>query len=181
MSLGKRIRELRTERKRSIASLAQEVGVTSSLISQVERDLASPSVSTLKKLATALGVSVTTFFEGDGYSGDSVVVRRDKRKKLFLPESKVHYEMLSPGFKKNMQVILLEFEPGGVSSEVSLGHGGEECNIILGGSVEAIIGADRYILNDGDSIYYDGSIPHRFINIGDTKVTIISAITPGIF
>lgn len=181
-SLGKRIRDLRIKHERTIASLAEEVGVTPSLISQVERDLSSPSVSTLKSIAQALDVPISYFFEGKQDEGSSVsVVKVDNRKKLILPKSHMTYELLSPGFRKNMQVIMTDLESGGVSGEIAMGHGGEEWSIILDGVVEYCIGSERYVLRDGDSIYYDGTVPHTVKNIGDTKVRIISAISPGCF
>lgn len=182
MSLGKRIRDLRIKQERTITSLAEEVGVTPSLISQVERDLSSPSVSTLKSIALALDVPISYFFEGEQDERSSVsIVRVNNRKKLILPKSHMTYELLSPGFRKNMQVIMTDLEPGGVSGEFAMGHGGEEWCIILDGTVEYYLSPEKYVLKDGDCIYYDATIPHRVKNIGNTKVRIISAISPGCF
>lgn len=181
MSLGERIRSYRLERKRTVTSLAQEVGVTTSQISQIERDLSSPSVSTLKKIALALNVKVSNFFDSESDGTEIVLIRKAERKKLSLPQSHVIYELLSPNLQKDLQMFMVDLDVEGITSDLSMGHGGDECNLIIGGTVEAILGSEKYILNDGDSIFYPGNIPHRFRNIGDTPVTIISAISPAEF
>lgn len=181
MSLGDKIRSFRLEKNRTITSLAEEIGVTASLISQIERNLSSPSVSTLKKIAQALDIKISNFFETD-YNGNNIaVIRKENRKKLTLPQSHVLYELISPNFKKDLQVFIVELDIEGETSEILMGHGGDECNLIIGGTVEAILGGEKFILNDGDSIFYSGDIPHRFRNIGATKITIISAISPAEF
>jgi len=177
MTLGECLREIREGKEMTIADLAKLTGMTSSHISQIERDLASPSVSSLRKLAAALNVPVSSFFSHEEQNSGAVV-RKDHRKKLKLPGAHTSYELLSPDFTKTVQMLLTRLEPGAHSSEEPMGHGGEECAYIIGGTVKFIIGGEKYTLHDGDSIYYKGQHPHKIINVGDSVVTIISAISP---
>lgn len=177
MTLGECLREIRESSDMTIADLAKLTGMTSSHISQMERDLASPSVSSLRKLAAALNVPVSRFFSHEEQD-PGAVVRVQNRKKLKLPGDHIVYELLSPDFTNSVQMLLTRLEPGVQSSEEPMGHGGDECAYIMGGTVQFIIGGDMYLLNDGDSIYYEGRHPHKIINVGDSEVTIISAISP---
>lgn len=177
LSLGDIIRKTRENADKTIKQLADETGLTSSHLSQIERNLASPSVSALRKIANALGVNISDFFVQDD-SDTGVVVHRSKRKKLSLPHSDIDYELLSPDFTSNVQLLLTRIEVGAQSSEEPMGHGGDECAVVFGGRVKFLVGGDEYILEDGDSIYYNARVPHKLTNIGDTEVTIISAISP---
>lgn len=178
MSLGDTLRRIREKQNLNIAQLAKETGMTSSHISQIERDLASPSVATLRKIASVLNVPISTFFDQDQSEAGSVV-HRNHRKKLQLSDSDVEYELLSPDFTSTIQMLLTIIEPGVHTSEEPMSHGGkEECAVVMGGSVKFTIGGDSYTLNDGDSIYYDPRVPHKIVNTGETEVTIISAISP---
>ncbi|HWQ75811.1 MAG TPA: XRE family transcriptional regulator [Syntrophomonas sp.] len=177
MPLGETLRRIRENANMNIKQLADETGLTSSHLSQIERNLASPSVSALRKIAESLGVSISTFFEYEEEES-GVVVRKQKRKQLKLPDSLIEYQLLSPDFTKAVQLLLTTIKPGAHSSEEPMGHGGEECAVILGGSVQFTVGGETFSLEDGDSIYYNARIPHKFVNTGETEVTIISAISP---
>lgn len=131
----------------------------------------------LRKISAALGVPVSVFFTNEEQERGEVI-RHNKRKRLQLPDSHLVYEVLSPVSSKNLQLLVTSLEAGVSSSEVPMSHGGEECAMVTGGTVEFTIGSETYILEDGDSIAYDGSIPHKITNIGSTEVVIISAISP---
>jgi Predicted transcriptional regulators len=177
LTLGERLRTIRESLNLNIAELAKRTSMTSSHISQIERDITSPSVSALRKIARELNVPISTFFAGEN-TLHGAVVSSNTRKRLKLPNSNLEYELLSPDFTKMTQLLLTRIDPGAESSEEPMGHNGEECALILGGSIQVVIGDQEYILKDGDSIYYEGTIPHKFLNISDTVVTIISAISP---
>lgn len=178
MKLGEKLREIRESKGITIAELAKRTELTSSLISQVERDLASPSVSTLKKIAIALDVTMSKFFEDD--SPVDIVVRKNCRRKLQIPDSHLIYEIVSPSFARSVQLLITKLEPGAESSVSPLAHHGDECAMVLGGKVEFVVGEKKYIIEDGDSIYIENDIPHKLTNIGDTEIMLISSISaPG--
>lgn len=177
--LGQRIRELRQRQGLTLAELARRTGLTASLLSQGERDLAVPSVSSLRKIAEALGVPMAElFFESNEAD---CVVRKDARKRFTLPETNVTYELLSPNLQGKLEVILFKLGVGECSADKSLAHAGEECAFVAAGTVEVYYGENRYVLNEGDSIYLDSRVPHRIVNVGDKEAITISAITPPSF
>lgn len=175
MKLGHKIRELRKEQKLSMQELAQQAGVSVGLISQMERDLTTPSVETLWNVAKALRVHINYFF--DEYEEKNPVIRRNERKQIVLPDSKVTYELLT-SLEHKMEMMLVRIEPGLCGPEDMTTHEGEECGYVLQGTLKVKWGSKEYILHEGDSIYLDSSIPHRYINIGDTTSVSIWTMTP---
>jgi len=179
VDLGNTIRNLRENGKMSISALAEKLEVSGSHISQLERNLSSPSITLLKKIANTFDVPITYFFEEEG--GKSTVIKGSERKKLLLPNSCLTYEILSPSSAKNFQLLLTCIEVGGRSADDPIGHDGEECCFILEGQIKAIVDNVTHELAEGDSIYYPANKPHNFINAGDKEAVIISVISPGNF
>jgi transcriptional regulator with XRE-family HTH domain len=176
--IGEKIRSRRTELGMSLRDLAEKVGLTASFLSQIERDLADPSIKSLRKIADALGVPMLYFLARE----DSVspVVRQGERKKLRLPHSKVTYELLTPDLDRKMEMFLAE-----VSSEaniaVPLGHSTEECLLVLQGRLCVCLDDAEYELNAGDSIYFEGSRLRGIYARGDAPALFVSAMTPAVF
>ncbi len=189
VELGRKIRKLRLQAGMTLQSLARLVGVSQSLISQVERGLASPSITTLRRLAGALGVPIAALFLGDeGASGgetDSLgrrlIVRRAERKRLHVPRSKVGYELLTPDLNRKIEFLWIEYEPGSATHPAPMAHPGEENAVCLDGSVVVTIDEQEFVLTEGDSISFDSGRPHRVENRTDARAVLISAITPPAF
>ena len=179
VELGARIRAARKERGLTLEALGKMAGVTRSFISQVENNVAAPSIDTLRKLANALETPV--FALVDGYPSDRKVVRKQDRKRIRAPHSPVEYELLSPDMQRRMEVILMELEPRQASTPEPMGHRGEECATVLNGNVCVQIGDEYFEMEAGDTIYFDSGVPHRVTNLGKTQARIISAITPPSF
>ncbi|HMM20300.1 MAG TPA: XRE family transcriptional regulator [Selenomonadales bacterium] len=179
MRLGQKIRTLRQEKQISIKQLAEKTGLSTGLISQIERDMTGPSVASLWEIAQALNVKMNYFF--DEYERPSPIVRKNERKKIILPNSNIIYELLCPDLTKKMEVLLVEIEPGQGNTQDQISHEGEEFGYVLQGILKVKWGSEEYILHEGDSIYYDSSVPHRYINAGDCKTISIWAMTPASF
>ncbi|MCH4166114.1 MAG: XRE family transcriptional regulator [Megasphaera sp.] len=175
MKLGQQIRELRKQKGMSIQGLAKEAGLSAGLISQVERDLTTPSVDTLWSVAKALGVHINYFF--CNFEDKKAIIKSGERRKLILPNSNVTYELLSP-LNRNMEVLLVKIEPGECSHDTLMVHEGEECGYVLQGTMKIKYGSTEYILQEGDSIYLDSTIPHRYVNIGNSTAVSIWTMTP---
>lgn len=198
--LGLRVRSLRRSRSLTTRDVAAKAGVSASLVNQVETGKTSPSFSTLRQIARALEVPLGEFFSDGGSSdgapaqarrvqpsptpppsGESVViVRRDRRKRLQLPDSHVVHELLTPNLRWDIEFLWVELEPGHPPLE-SMGHPGQESAIVIAGTMHVIVGEDEYVLETGDTISLDSSIPHRIENRGEETVIQISAITPPSF
>ncbi len=176
-SLGMRIRSLREARGQSLKQLAGATGLTQSFLSQVERDLTSPSVASLRKIAEALGTSVATFFTGGPPNGR--VVRKDARAVLIHPKRRWRDSLLTPTTNGKLQVIYTEIEPGGGSGDEAYSHDSdEECVVVLRGKLDFWVGDEHYKLDAGDAITFESRLPHKNRNPGPTKTHVLWVITP---
>lgn len=178
MRIGVKIRKLRIDKKMSIEELSKKTGLSTGAISQIERDIVGLSVESLWKIARALDTPISYFF--DEPSGGTVI-RKNSRREMKLPESNVTYQLLSPTGNKLIEFLLIEIEPGVCSNYELINHEGEECGYIIKGKLLVKLGDEEYYLEEGDSIYYNSSIPHRFINVGDETCISIWAMTPPSF
>ena len=190
--LGEKLKAIRLEKNMTLHDLSQRSGVSKSLLSQIERGLSIPTVTKLQQIAEALDIPISSMFSENNDTADSLstekkdvsskkinVVRKDRRKKLIMPWGG-WYEMLCPDFQGKIEFIYLHY-PVGVKVDGVYAHEGEECGIVLEGRYKGIIGDREIILEPGDSIRYDSSIPHAWEAIGDTEVRAIWAITPPSF
>jgi quercetin dioxygenase-like cupin family protein len=164
------------EKKLSIKQLAERTGLTSGFISQIERSQTEPSITSLRKLSEALDVAVFYFFIEE--VNNNCVVRKNERQKLRFRDSHLAYELLSPDLNRQMEMFYATLEPNASTSEELMNHNGEEVILVLKGKMGIQIGDDSYELDEGDSIYYFATVPHRIVNIGDEDLEFVSTITP---
>jgi transcriptional regulator with XRE-family HTH domain len=183
MKIGKAIREFRLARNMSIKELSEKTNLTSSLISQVERGLISPSLNSLAKISSALKVPIVSFFTEATLKPCPVMRKKRRKKTTIFSSSHVVYQLLSPDPDKKIEFLLVEIEPEGSENNENelVTHIGEECGYVIKGELEVRLGKERYHLKQGDSIYFQSRIPHRFKNIGKEKVSSIWAMTPPSF
>ena len=179
--LGDKIRQLRKEKNLSLRSLAQEVGVTASFLSQVERELADPSLGTLRKIAEMLNVPVFELLLEDEPA--SPIVRKDERVRIQVKGTPATLELLVPNLKQKMEIMLCRTRSHDdqMNYKTPLPHPTEECIFILQGQMEIEVAKETHILNEGDSIYFKGMLLDGFRAIGDQELVFISAITPPTF
>lgn len=179
MQLGSRIKARRQELKLSLRELAKKVGLTASFLSQIERDLASPSIDSLRKISEALQVPIFYFLSDP--QAKSPVVYHDKRLRLTSPDSHLTYQLLTPDLNRRMEAFLAEREPGEEKIVEPLRQYTEEFIYVLQGQLEIQLGDDVYLLGPGDSVYFEGPLLRRLAARGDTTLRFISVITPPIF
>lgn len=177
--VGRRIVAERASRGLSIEELAQRAGVSTGLLSQIERGIGNPSLSTLRGLADALGLPLGAFFEAAVAESDWVV-RPSTRKRLILSDRRLVYELLVPDMTRSLSMLWIELPPAFSNEEKPFSHAGEECELVLEGRVEAHIGDRVFLLEAGDSITFNSALPHWFRTF-DEQVVIISAMTPPSF
>lgn len=182
--IGYKIRELRLHQGKKLNELSKEVGVTASFLSQVERGVAIPSISSLKKISNALGVSITSFFNDQ--TGKNVnnhyspVVKKEERK-ILHPCPGVTYHLLSKNLQGKIEFLLAIYEVGASTGPEPYTHKGEECALVLKGKLEVQIGSFLYVLKKDDSISFSCEIPHRVRNVGKIPAVSIWCITPPSF
>jgi len=176
--LGMTIRRLREDRQFSLKEVAARSGLTQSFLSQVERNLTSPSVASLRKVAQAFGVPLTALFQGP-VMPENRVVRRSERRQLIHPSRQWRDYLLTPSLTGKLQVILSVIEPGGGSGDEPYAHDSdEECVVILRGRLEFWVGSECYLLEEGDSIVFESRIPHRNRNPGPEQAEVLWITTP---
>ncbi len=181
IDIGKKIRDLRTEKKISIKELAQKAEVSTGMISQIERNLVMPSVTVIYRIAKALSVNVGYFFDEEPVTRTNPVVRKNERKRLTIDGANGIYELLSPDTHQNIEFLYILLKPGERSNADMISHEGEECGYVLKGHLLVRHGSDEYYLGEGDAISFDSTVPHRYVNVGDTDCVSIWAMTPPSF
>lgn len=174
MKLGSKIRKLRSEQKMTVKDLSEKTRLTSSYISQVERGLLVPSLNALIKISRCLRVSLLSFFL-EKELNNGVVVRAKERKKIILPNSHVSYQLLTPDTNRRLGHLLAEIQPGDAEDEETVSHDGDECLYVLEGRLKVEIGDQVFHLEQGDSVYFCSTVPHRLRNAGEGKVVFIVA------
>lgn len=174
---GLLIRRMRKSQDLTLADLAERTGVSLSFLSQVERGIINPSIISLRKIALALGTTLSSFFD-ESESTSGPVVRKEERKVLINTDSRLIYQLLSSNRNHRIEFLLSRLEIGASSAESPMAHKGDEAGLVLQGECRFELGNDTYYLKEGDSIYITENTPHRFTNIGTAVLIIVSAISP---
>ncbi|PLR82296.1 hypothetical protein CVD25_05560 [Bacillus canaveralius] len=182
MEFGKKIRTIREERGMTVKQLAELVECTPSFISQIEREMANPSINTLKKISVGLKVSLADLFEEESRSSDpgkKYIVRRNERKRFKSEIENTDIQLLTSSDidSKTIEMHLLIVGPGGKSEKLYTNHS-EEVGYVLKGSITILLGDNQFELKEGDSIYFPGNIPHGWENNSDTEAITLFSATP---
>jgi len=176
MNLGQKMRHMRQVRGLTAVALAKQARVTPSFISQLEYSQTVPSLQTLQRVATALDVSLTYFLLDA--SRPPQVVRHRERPSLPLAHQGARLWLLSPLPAQHLELALLELPPGAVVWSTACAQEGQQCHLVVHGSVRADYGDHTYSLAEGDSILWDGAMPHRLENNGHDEAQLVIAMAP---
>ncbi len=180
--IGKTIKDLRSKRGLTLDEVAEKSGCTPGFLSQIERNKAVPSITTLYAIAQALDVQVTDFFP-DGIKPVKVV-RRDHRESFQFEGSAIAYSLLTTKFAHAaLGAFLMTIKPAAeaLPTDEARAHPGEEFFYVLDGVLRLWIGETFYDLYPGDSVYYRSSVKHRLENRGNQNVVVLGMITPSVF
>jgi transcriptional regulator with XRE-family HTH domain len=177
--LGARIRSIRKAKRMTIKEVAQQAGVTIGLISQIERNLANPSVKSLHKIADVLGVPIAALFANQARQSGPVV-KREERRLLGSGGRGITYSLLTPDGNRSLAFVYGIYEPGAKSGEFLFLHAGEECCYIIEGQMKVTLGDEgqEYILQTGDTICFGAMTPHKIENIGESALHALWSISP---
>ncbi len=178
VDVGERLRAIRRLRRATLRSVAERAGLSESFLSQVERGKANPSVASLTRIAAALAVHVADLFEPDQARAAPRVLKRARRPTLAFGRLG-RKQLLTPRPLDQLEVIVVELDPGGSTGDEPYTHGdSEELVLVLAGRVHMQLGDHVYELERGDSIDYRSSTPHRVVNAGDDVAEVIWVISP---
>jgi transcriptional regulator with XRE-family HTH domain len=182
-TLGTRIRSARVAADITLRGFARRLGVSPSLISQIERDRVMPSVATLYAIASELGFSMDELFSEapapagsrvgwNGAGRRSPVQRHHTRNAISLAGG-VRWEQLTPAPDDEVEFLHVTYQPGAASApeESLIRHGGREYGVVTSGRLGVTIGFENYELEPGDSVVFDSRLPHRLWTIGDEPAT----------
>ena len=179
--LGEKIRNTRKNKGYKLGDLAEITQLSSSYISQLERGLIEPSLTSLRKISNALNIPIYLLM--DDVKKNNPVVRRDERVKIFFPNSAVSYELMTSmenGEKHGAKMLAAKFSirPQSTDMDEFTIHDAEEILILMKGIIEVTMGNDVYVLNPGDTIYIMSNIPHKVSNIGESFAEGYYIVTP---
>jgi transcriptional regulator with XRE-family HTH domain len=178
--LGRHIREARLARNLTLPQLAEQTGLSRSYLSNVERNINSPTISTLRTILDALGVSLAQLFRTvEGHKG---VVRPEDRVEIVRTgNNAIRYELLNPNPTGRLEMIILKVEPGASSDVTMHSHAGEEVGYMLSGQLRYWVDDECYDLEPGDAINFACTRPHRYENTGTEVAVSLWVITPPSF
>ena len=170
--VGARIRGLRGERGLSLRALSEIAEVSPNTISLIERGETSPSVSTLQRLATALGVRITDFFSEPVEQSKVILTRADRR--IRSGSASVTLESLGYGLEAQLcDPFFVTLKGGASSGRQIMSHSGTELVFCLNGELEYEVSGDLYHLMPGDSLLFRADLPHRWRNPHDEPAVFL--------
>ena len=160
MDIGHKIKQLRIQNGLTLEELASRSELTKGFLSQLERNLTSPSIQTLADIVEALGSSMSDFFKED--TKEKIVFQ----KKDFFVDERENYTVhwIVPNTQKNaMEPILVELPQGGESFEVTP-HSGEEFGYVIEGCIQLVCGDETFVVHKGETFYLNGRNFHYIKN-----------------
>lgn len=185
--LGEKIKSERLSQSMKIKDLAKQIGVSSSLLSQIERGLASPSLSTLRSITEALNIPMfSLFLQEKEKIGKVELVRKNERIRVtdgHTEEKNIElsYDLLSPDLKGDIQLCEMKLSSGEINSKTLHAHDAEEVAVCVEGEITLILQDEEIILKNGDSVRIEKNTGHRWENNYNSDSKIIFAISPPIF
>jgi transcriptional regulator with XRE-family HTH domain len=180
LEVGGRLRALRLGAGLSQRRLAELAHVSNATISMIEAEKVSPSVSALRQIVAALGVSIADFFAGPAPALEQVVFRAEELTEI--AGGAVSYRQVGANLEgRALQMIHERYRPGAQSGAKMLSHQGEEAGIVIKGRLALEVDGARYELGKGDAYRFDSRKPHAFRNAGDGELVIVSACAPPTF
>lgn len=177
--IGAKLRGLRQRQTRTLAEVSAITGISVGHLSQLERDLVSPSIKTLHDISRALGVNISWFFtpEVPLDHASQYIVRRDARRHISFAEGIDDYQLNSLAVRQ-IGLLYSTFAPGSSSGESPYAHEGEEAGLVVAGKLELWIDGVSLHLDTGDSFSFPSNRPHRYRNPGRAKTVVVWAMTP---
>jgi transcriptional regulator with XRE-family HTH domain len=180
LDVGAHLKAVRQMYGLSQRELAKRAGVTNGLISLIEQNRVSPSVSSLKKVLDGIPMALADFFTLDLGGKPQVFFPREEMANM----GTANVELRLVGgrlVKRGMSILHERYAPNADTGEEMLTHAGEQGGVIVKGKIELTVGGESRVLGAGDAYYFKSSMPHRFRNVGREECEIVSATTPPTF
>ncbi|HTI18410.1 MAG TPA: cupin domain-containing protein [Trinickia sp.] len=179
-NLGHKIRALRQRLQRTLDETATAAGISKPFLSQVERGLASPSLTSLAGIAGALGVPLHYFV--DTPSEDKTVHRAEHLRFFsFSGSPNLFARLTSSSVGSQIDSLLVRLPVGDASDTEVTTHAGEEFVYLISGELSLTVEGKTFKLHAGDSAHYESTVPHSWANTGDVETTLVWVGTPRLF
>jgi transcriptional regulator with XRE-family HTH domain len=180
--IGSRVRALRLKKKLSLAQLASHTGLSTAMLSKIERGQVFPTLPTLLRIAMVFGVGLDHFFNQDADRPLAKVVRADERMRLSTPPGSdppaYRFESLDyPVADRRMESFYAEFPAESRPTEPHE-HGSAEFVYVLAGELQVTVGEEPILLGKGDALYFDSSVPHSYCRRGSGICSAIVVTAP---
>jgi len=179
LKIGRQIRRMRREKGITLEKVGELTGFTKAYISLIESGKKLPPIGTLSKIAHVLDVDIGAFFNQKKTEDDVNVVRKEERKTVVRDgtASGYQYKTIAPmKRRKKMEPFVITHSPH-LDKEIFVDHEGEELFYVLKGTINIFFGEKKYCLREGDSVYFDSSIPHRSEGVGDKPAEALVVIS----
>ena len=175
--IGDKVRALRLRKKMALVELGKHTGLSAALLSKIERSNIYPPLPTLLRIAMVFGVGLDHFFSDDtGRRALSIVRKKERVRFPDTTEGRVSYFFESLDFNANerkLSAYYAEFQPVPVDEASPHAHEGVEFLHVLNGRLVITIGRQQYELDEGDSIYFDASVPHSYRRHGKPRCSAV--------
>lgn len=170
---GTRVKQLRVERSWSLEALAAASGVSRSMLSQIEREEANPTLAVTLRIAQAFGLNLEDLLEMPGVTSSITVIRADDRTFHYRSDQDCCIRTLSPlNLEKDVEFYEVQLQPGGMLRSAAHFRGTREFLTVQKGMVRVTSGSDREQLSPGDSVSYRADVPHEIVNEGQSEAVV---------
>jgi transcriptional regulator with XRE-family HTH domain len=174
---SRRVKELRVARQWSLDDLARASGVSRSMISQIERGEANPTLAVTLRMAQGFGLSLSELVEAPGRASSIAVIRADDRAHDYRRDDEVQIRTLSPlEMEKDVELYEVRLRVGGALRSAAHFAGTREFLQVEAGRVRVESGSDLETLSKGDSASYRADVPHAIVNVGKTAATVMLVV-----
>ncbi len=182
-NVGEKIKTLRETKEITRESLAERSGLAIEQIERIEDNIDLPSLAPLIKIARVLGVRLGTFLDDTEETGPSVCRKKEAKDTISFSNNAIqsrrhmnYYSLAKTKSDRHMEPFIIDIEAAKELDFILSSHEGEEFILVLEGTLEISYGKNTYILEDGDSIYYDSIVPHHVHSFEGQPAKILAVV-----
>jgi len=167
LDIGSKLKAIRGEKRISLRTLAKLSGLSVNTLSLIERNITSPTVNTLFSISRALGVKINYFFDEEKIE-DAIFTKKYQRKQVETKDKGIRLESLGSGLiQQGLEAHVITAKQGVKSGTKGVSHLGDELILCLEGKFQFEVKKGKYILEEGDSLLFKGSLPQQWENVGN--------------
>lgn len=167
LDIGSKLKAIRGEKRISLRTLAKLSGLSVNTLSLIERNITSPTVNTLHAISRALSVKINYFFDEEK-TEETIFAKKDQRKQLETKDKGITLESLGSGLiQQGLEAYMITASKGAKSGTKGVSHLGDELVLCLKGKFQFEVKKGQYVLEEGDSLLFKGSLPQQWENIGN--------------